>query len=147
MIITEKIRINAPLSVVWEVFSDIGQWREWNPVCRECRFEQGRTFTRGSCISFELNPIFFPIRIAPVVETCNPGKKVIWTGSKWGISARHTFEFNQRKTMVTVKSTEVFNGILLLPARLAGVTGRLHQLTIRLLQAIKTESEARAHRG
>jgi hypothetical protein len=142
MIIEAKIQINAPLQRVWDVFSDIGNWDGWNPVCRECRFETGKSLVKGACISFELNPMVLPIRIAPKVEHCEPGKKVVWSGSRLGISAEHEFYFQENENGVLLTSIEHFKGPMLIFAKIIRVPARLHALTVRLLDAIKKEAES-----
>ena len=143
MIIRETVVIDAPIETVWEVFAEIEHWADWNPVCRECRFETGDAITKGACISFELNPLVLPMRIAPVVTDCNPGRSVTWTGEKWGVHAAHTFNFEPAESQVRLESVETFSGFMLWPARLIGVPKRLHELTRQLLFAIKTASENR----
>lgn len=143
MIIREEVFIHAALETVWEVFSEIENWAEWNPVCRQCRFETGNALATGACISFELNPIVFPMRIAPVVTNCEAGRSVTWTGSKWGIHAKHTFNFEAIDDGVRLESIETFSGLMLWPARLIGMPKRLHGLTRRLLDAVKGASENR----
>ncbi len=142
MKIEAAIQINAHLQRVWDVFSDIANWDDWNPVCRECRFEAGKSLVKGACISFELNPIVLPIRIAPVVTQCEPGKKVVWTGGRLGIYAAHEFYFEENKAGVELRSIEHFKGPMLIVARLMFLPSRLHALTIRLLDAIKKEAES-----
>ncbi len=142
MKIEASIQINAPLQRVWDVFANIGNWDDWNPVCRECRFETGKSLVKGACISFELNPIVLPIRIAPEVEHCEPGKKVVWSGGRMGIYAEHEFYFEENEAGVELKSIEYFKGPMLIFARLLFLPSRLHALTIRLLDAIKEEAEA-----
>jgi hypothetical protein len=141
MIIEATIQINAPLQRVWDVFSDISNWGDWNPVCRECRFETGNALVKGSCISFELTPVIFPMRIAPEVGHCEPGKKVVWSGSKMGIHAEHEFFFEENDNGVELKSIEHFKGPMLFFAKLLFLPSRLHGLTIRLLDAIKEKAE------
>jgi len=143
MIIKASVRINAPLQTVWEVFSDIENWKQWNPVCRECRFEAGHSLGRGACISFSLNPMVLPIRIAPEVTHCEPGKKVVWKGGRLGINAEHEFLFEEIDGGVVIKSTEFFKGPMLVFARLMFLPARLHSLSLQLLDAIKEQSEAR----
>lgn len=142
MIIRETVFIHAPLETVWAVFSEIENWSGWNPVCRECRLETGDAMTEGACISFKLNPLT-PMRIASVVTHCEAGRALTWTGDKWGIHAEHTFKFEAVDSKVRLESIETFSGLMLWPARLIGVPGRLHKLTRRLLSAIKTTSENR----
>lgn len=144
MIIKASVHINAPLQVVWDVFSNIENWDQWNPVCTECRFEAGQSLVRGACISFSLNPMVLPIRIAPEVTHCEPGKKVIWKGGRLGINAEHEFLFEEVDGGVTIKSTEFFKGPMLIFARLLFLPARLHTLSLRLLDAIKERAEARA---
>jgi hypothetical protein len=106
------------------VFADIRQWREWNPVCTECRFETGKAMQAGACISFTLKPMFVPIRIAPVVDVMEQGRKVVWSGGRFGIHAEHTFIFKQTAVpSVIIDSTEVFSGLMLWPARMLGLAG------------------------
>ena len=93
MIIKASVQINAPLQVVWDVFSNIASWDQWNPVCTECRLEAGQSLVRGACISFSLNPMMMPIRIAPKVTHCETGKKLVWEGGRLGIHAEHEFLF------------------------------------------------------
>jgi len=142
MIIQATIQINASLQRVWEVFADISNWDDWNPVCRECRFEAGHSLVKGACISFELNPVVLPIRIAPVVEHCEPGKKVVWAGSRMGIHAVHEFYFEENESGVELKSIEHFKGPMLMFAKMIFLPSRLHALTLKLLNAIKLEAES-----
>ena len=144
MILHEAVVIHAPLETVWDVFSSVEHWKKWNPVCRECRLETGDAAMRaGACISFELRPLLIPMRIAPVVTTCEAGRRIIWSGSKWGIHARHTFNFEETADGVKLESIEAFSGPMLWPARLIGIPRRLRQLTGQLLDAVKHTAEAR----
>ncbi|MEW6077860.1 MAG: SRPBCC family protein [Thermodesulfobacteriota bacterium] len=142
MIIKAVVQINAPLQRVWDVFADIQHWKEWNPVCRECRFETGSALVKGACISFELNPLILPLRIAPEVTHCSPGEKVVWQGSRLGIHAVHEFYFKETSNGVDLTSIEHFSGPLLMFARMIGMPSRLHALTIRLLEAIRQAAES-----
>ncbi|MEZ4567422.1 MAG: SRPBCC family protein [Desulfobacterales bacterium] len=142
MKIHAEIQIHASLERVWDVFSDIRNWDGWNPVCRECRFEAGNHLVEGACISFELRPLILPMRIAPTVDFSEPGKKVVWSGSRLGISASHEFYFDQNAAGVLLTSIEHFKGPMLIFAKMIRVPARLHALTLRLLDAIKTEAES-----
>lgn len=147
MIIEAVVEINAPLQQVWDVFADIRNWKDWNPVCRECRFESGSALVKGACISFELSPLILPMRIAPQVTHCEPGKKVVWEGSRLGIHAVHEFYFTEKEGGVELTSIEYFSGPMLIFARMIRVPARLHALTIRLLSAIKAAAETDSEGG
>jgi hypothetical protein len=141
MIIKAVVQINAPLQRLWDVFADIQNWKEWNPVCRECRFEKGGALVKGACLSLELNPLVLPMRIAPGETHCHPGEKVVWEGSRLGIHEVHEFYFTKKSGGVELTSIENFSGPALIFARVIGVLSRLHALTIRLLEAIRQAAE------
>lgn len=144
MNIAESITIDAPVKIVWQVFTEIEHWDDWNTVCRECRLEEGGAMEEGACISFELTPLLFPLRIAPVIEEAKEEASVTWSGARWGIHARHTFTFIPLNGRTRLESLESFSGPLLWVARVTGVNRRLHMLTRRLLKAIKAAAEERA---
>jgi len=60
MIIRKEIDINAPLAVVWSVFSRMEEWQDWNSVCRECCYLDGDSLAVDTCFSFTIAPLFSP---------------------------------------------------------------------------------------
>ncbi|MBS3809399.1 MAG: SRPBCC family protein [Desulfobacterales bacterium] len=141
MIIRESVTIRAPMESVWDVFSRIETWADWNPVCRQCRFETGARLAVGNCLSFELNLLRFPIRIVTEIKSYEKGRSVTWVGSKWGVKAEHTFTFEPVGEKVRLESIENFSGPMLIPAKLIGIPKRLHKLNRHLLVAIQKEAE------
>lgn len=142
MIIREEIVIAVAPEAVWRVFADVGNWDQWNSVCRECRLESGQAMEPGACLSFQLRPVLFPVRIRPVITRCRPSQEVVWTGSKWGLHAEHTFLFKPDNDGTRLESVERFSGWLLPLLKPAGIPRRLHQLTRELLETIKSRAEA-----
>ncbi|MBS3754401.1 MAG: SRPBCC family protein [Desulfobacterales bacterium] len=145
MIIRESVTISAPMEIVWDVFSRVENWSDWNPVCRECRLDTGDRLSAGTCLSFTIKPMGFPIRISPAVKVYEKARRVSWAGSKWGLHAEHAFYFKPAGKKVRVESIEIFSGPMLLPAKFIGIPGRLHKLTRQLLAAMQTASESRFH--
>jgi hypothetical protein len=143
MIIAASIMIDAAPETVWEVFSDIGGWAEWNPVCRNCHLIEGDRVENGACLSFAVAPFLLPLRISPAITECRPGRQVTWKGAKWGIRAEHTFRFVEIGDKTRLESIESFSGPMLPAAKLAGIPRRLHILTEKLLQAVKQAAEER----
>ena len=153
MKIEHKIEIDAPLPVVWSVFSCVEDWEKWNVVCRSgCfvgdRAAGGRTgcgekkhIAQGDCVSFVIRPLIFPVRISPRVLRCDPGKEIVWEGKRFGIRAEHTFRFEESNGRVVLESIETFYGPVALLSRFLLIPARLHRLTRELLFAIKTEAE------
>ena len=143
MIIREEIEINAPLSVVWQVFSCLEEWENWNAVCRSCHLIEGSAMSEGACVSFVVRPITLPIRINPRITRCIPGREVVWEGERFGIHAVHTWTFREERDRAVLLSSEAFSGPLIWLGRLIFLPSRLHRLTRQLLAAIKREAEIR----
>lgn len=142
MIIKEAIEINAPLPVVWRVFSMMEEWSEWNTVCEECCLLEGDEMSEGTCFSFTLRPWRIPLKVAPKIIKCEPGREVIWAGGRLGVSAEHSFIFEERDGVVVLTSIEKFRGVMFWVSWLALIPRKLHRLTRKLMRAIKERSEA-----
>jgi hypothetical protein len=142
VIIQAEVAIRAPLPVVWRVFSHLEKWKEWNTACNSCRFTAGDELTEGACFTFVVKPIIFPVRVEPRVVSCEPGREVVWEGERLGIRAVHTWRFEEHPEGVVLKSVETFKGPLLALGRLVGVPGRLHRLTVQMLDQIRLQAEA-----
>jgi len=141
MIIREEIRVSAPPERVWSILTDLDRWADWNPVCRECRLEKGPALDTGARLSFQLTPLFFPLRIAPRITRCDAGQTLVWAGAKWGLRAEHTFLFETAPEGTRLESIEHFSGWMLPALQLLGIPRRLHRLTKELLVAVKKAAE------
>jgi len=144
MVIEEEISINAPLPLVWQVFSGFENWDDWTSACQMCHYQEGSEMVSGACVSFVVKPFVFPVRVAPRITSCDPGRAVIWEGGRLGIHAVHTWRFREEKGKTVIFSSERFSGPLLLLGRLISIHSRLHALTRELLMGIKAEAEARS---
>lgn len=141
MIIREEIEIHAPLPVVWQVFSCLEEWENWNSVCQSCEFVEGSDMSEGACVTFVLRPFSLPITVSPKITKCVPGREVLWEGERLGIQAVHKFAFSEEKDKVILLSIEKFRGPLIWLGRLIFLPSKLHRLTKQLLLAIKKEAE------
>lgn len=143
MVIREEIEIVAPLAIVWNVFSRLEEWDDWNTACQSCHLVEGEEMAEGACFSFVVRPFTLPIKVKPRITDCQPGEKVVWEGKRIGIHAVHTWIFREANGSVTLTSSESFSGPLIWLARLIMVPRRLHSLTKQLLASVKQEAEAR----
>ncbi len=106
MIIAEKIVIDAPLNRVWQVFSNLSAWGQWNSVCQDCCLVSGEAMAAGTCFSFKLRPYYLPIKIDLHVTTCDPGREIVWEGERLGVRGVHRFEFKEEDGHVLLTSIE-----------------------------------------
>lgn len=142
MTIEESVEINAPLAVVWRVFSSMEDWESWNPVCENCCIISGDSMAKDTCFTFSMRPYYLPIKVMPTITKCEPGKEVIWEGRRFGIRAVHRFIFEESKASVRLISSETFSGPLLWLSKLIFIPKRLHRLTEQLMASIKKQAEA-----
>jgi hypothetical protein len=142
MIIEESVEIQAPLRIVWRVFSTMEDWQSWNLVCENCCIVSGDGMAENTCFSFQMRPYYLPIKVMPTITKCKPGKEVIWEGSRFGVKAVHSFIFEEKEGAVRLVSSESFHGPLLWLSKLIFIPKRLHHLTRELMAAIKNQAEA-----
>jgi hypothetical protein len=142
MIIAEKIAIKAPLSRVWQVFTTLADWGQWNSVCQDCCLPAGEEMAAGTCFSFKLRPYYVPIKIDLHVTRCETGREVVWEGERLGVRGVHRFEFKEAGDQVILTSIEEFSGPLFFLSHLILVPRRLHQLSKKLLWEVKQAAEA-----
>ena len=142
MVIEESVEINAPLSVVWNVFSAMEDWQNWNSVCENCCVIKGDGMAQDTCFTFQMRPYYLPIKVSPTITRCDPGKEVVWEGRRFGVHAVHTFIFTEEGEVVRLTSSETFRGPLLWLSKIIFIPSRLHRLTQQLMAAIKGHAEA-----
>ena len=142
MEIREQIKINAPLRVVWRLFSHMEDWDGWNTTCRNCCITSGdERLAPGTCLSFIIRPLVFPVKLQPRIISCDPGRLVIWEGQKLGIRATHAWQFKEAGGSVRLLSVEHFSGPMAWVVSLSGVSKRIRELTRAFLQTLKKTAE------
>jgi len=142
MIIEKSVRIEADLETVWNTFTDLACWQDWNTAVSKLSHHEAEAFAEGKRFTFCIRPLVFPLNIAPVVETVIPYRKIIWAGRRFWVHARHEFIFKEEQGGVLLISRETFSGFpvrvlwFLLPMR------RLSNLTDLMLSSLKEASES-----
>jgi len=140
MLIEEVITIHAPIEQVWNTFTDLTCWMQWNTVIRNVRSEE-RCLSNGKEVKCCLRPYIFPIKVKLKVEELIPFELITWSAKKKGLYARHEFIFEKQDSSVLVTSRETFAGLLskasgaFLPKR------KMQALTLRFLKDLKKASE------
>ena len=140
MLIEEVVTIHAPIEQVWNTFTDLTCWMQWNTVIRNVRSEE-RCLSDGKDVKCCLRPYLFPINVNLRIEKLIPLELIVWSARKKGLHARHEFIFGKKDNSVLVTSRETFTGILskasgaFLPKR------KMQALTIRFLKDLKKASE------
>ena len=141
MIIEETIDITATLARVWDVFMDLTCWAEWNTILTNISSPEA-LLTEGRHFSCSIRPYAFPISFQSKVVEVVPGKKIVWTGRKYGITSLHEYFFEDTGRGVTIRSRERFSGLLILPGGFFFPKQKIRHLNILFLHDLKRASEA-----
>jgi hypothetical protein len=140
-VIEESVRINANIERVWEIFIDLSRWRGWNTALNVVSSIENGPIAEGKSFTCVMRPLVFAVHLKPLAIEVLPCKKVVLSGNKFGIRARHEFLFNGNKEKTTVTSRETFTGI---PPALPGwifVQRKIKKLTRSMLQDLKNAAE------
>ena len=140
MLISESIVINAPLKMVWHTFTDLTCWKKWSTVVSNVSSETER-LTEGKSFKFCIRPFTFPLNIEPVVEEMVPGQRIVWSGSRHGITARHEFLFEEKNGKTLITSHEIFRINWFKRLFFNIPKKRLHKLSVLMLQDLKFACE------
>jgi hypothetical protein len=140
-VIEETVTINAGIKKVWELFIDLSCWHAWNRTLtivssgEKGRIAEGRHFR---CL---MRPLAFVVSLDPLAEEVFPFKRIILSGHRFGIRARHEFLFEETEAKTTVISRETFRGILPSLPGWVFLQWRIRRLTAHMLRDLKTAAE------
>jgi len=140
MEIEHSVTINADINTVWDIFTDLTCWRNWSTVLGDSSSEHER-LTQGKRFKFCIRPFALPVHVEPVVEEVVPGERIIWSGKKYGIQARHEFIFSESNKSVQVLSREIFTAQTFKKLLFHIPKKKLHELSIKMLDELKEAAE------
>jgi hypothetical protein len=141
MLIEESVIIHSPLQKVWDTFTDITCWKDWNTVLRNVSPEKTEILTEGGKVRFCIYPFSFPVYFEPVIDEVIPHKRVVWSSGVYGLSARHEFVFEEVENGTLATSREVFKGFPVKALRFLFPRSRLRELTVAFLKDLKRAAE------
>jgi uncharacterized protein YndB with AHSA1/START domain len=140
MEIDYTVTIHADINTVWDIFTDLTCWKEWSSVLGDSSSEHDR-LTEGKRFNFCIRPFALPIHVEPLVEEVIPGKRIVWSGAKHGIHARHEFIFTEENKTVVLRSREIFQAGPVKRLFFHVPKKKLHNLSIRMLHELKEAAE------
>lgn len=138
MEITDEIFINAPIKKVWEIFTNVSCWKNWNTVMSGIDSDENY-LVNSKNVKCNFHVFMFPIKIKIEVEEVSKYEKIVWSAKKGGLNARHEFTFKKHKNGVIVKSREIFSGLI--AKRYFVPQKKIKNLTSTFLQDLKRASE------
>jgi uncharacterized protein YndB with AHSA1/START domain len=131
------ILIHAPLRLVWEIQTDIDNWKKWNPDVTDVAL-QGPV---APGTSFRWKAGGTPIRSS--LQVVEPERRIVWTGRMLSIRAIHVWTFEEQEKGVLVRTAESFDGFLV--RLFTGTMQRMLESSLQKgLAVLKKECERRA---
>ena len=140
MEIEHSVTIDADIDTVWNIFTDLTCWKNWSTVLGDSSSEHDR-LTEGKRFKFCIRPFALPVHVEPVVEEVIPGKRIVWSGTKHGIHARHEFIFSREDNNVIMTSREIFQAGPVRRLLFHVPKKKLHKLSIQMLEELKEAAE------
>jgi hypothetical protein len=131
-----ETEIVADREVVWDVLTGIGQWPTWNPEVKSVSMHGA--VSEGSVFRWKAGPG----TIMSTLEDIEAPTRIAWSGTTFGIEAKHVYALEARDGVTRVRTEESYDGLV---ARL--FRGRL-QKTLESslasgLRHLKAEAERR----
>jgi uncharacterized membrane protein len=102
----KTIKIEAPVSVVWNVLTDINNWPAWQKSVTESKLSG--ELNEGAVFKWKAGGMPFNSRI----HTKKNHTQFGWTGTTFGASAVHNWHFEQKGNKTLVKVEESLQGAL-----------------------------------
>ncbi|MGW7525965.1 SRPBCC family protein [Streptomyces sp. NPDC054783] len=126
--------IDAPLTTVWDLHTDVTAWPTWN-----ADIDQAATngpLGPGSSFSWRTHGL----DITSTVRELVPGERIVWGGPADGITGMHVWTFEQDGDHVTVRTEESWSGAPV-EAEADRLGKALHQSLESWLSSLRTRAE------
>lgn len=135
-----EVEIAAAPEVAWNVLTAIGRWPSWNPAVKSVTFEEG--IDEGSEFRWKAGPG----TITSTIQDVEPLRRIVWTGTTFGIKAIHVHTLEPRDGGTFVRTEESYDGLV---ARLfhRRLQKMLDNTLEEELQHLKAEAERREPRA
>ncbi|WP_327387381.1 SRPBCC family protein [Streptomyces sp. NBC_01207] len=96
--------IDAPLTTVWALHTDVAAWPAWNTDID--RTEVDGPLLPGRSFSW----LTHGLDITSTVQELDPEKRIVWGGTVQGIVGIHVWTFEQSEAGVVVHTEESWSG-------------------------------------
>jgi hypothetical protein len=105
-----ETKVQCAPEKLWERFSDVSQWRHFNPAISNVRWSEGEPWKVGSKLAMDLvQPR--PMTVVSELAECIAPRFIRLKGKLMGVSADHTFEFTPETDGTTrMRTAQVLSG-------------------------------------
>jgi hypothetical protein len=135
--VSATIQIDAPPEAVWAVLTDLGRYREWNPLFREAsgQVAAGNRITLRTVLANGRE-----MTVKPKISIAEPGAELRWAAGLPGLmGGEHSFVLTPATGGTQLVQSEIYRGLVV---GLAGKTLAGLEASFRALnEALKKRAE------
>jgi len=102
----KEILIHAPVEKVWQLQTDIDNWKMWQPDITSAKLEGALAVGTNFCWKAK------GLNITSRLHTVEPDRRIGWTGTSLGMSAIHNWTFEARGNDTLAITEESLSGWL-----------------------------------
>ena len=136
VVAADEIEIAASPEAVWDVLTDLESWPRWNPDVKSMSLEGG--LEQGSVFRWRAGPG----TITSTIQHVEAPREIAWTGTTFGIKARHVYRLEPRGEATLVHTEESYEGLVARALR-RSLQKTLEKALTDGLRHLKTEAEGR----
>jgi uncharacterized protein YndB with AHSA1/START domain len=106
VVAADEIEIAAGPQAVWDVLTDFESWPRWNPDVKSMSLEGG--LEKGSVFRWRAGPG----TITSTIQHVEAPTEIGWTGTTFGIKAKHVYRLEPRAEATLVHTEESYEGLV-----------------------------------
>ena len=137
VVAADEIEIVASPQAVWDVLTDLESWPRWKSDVKSMSVEGA--LAKGTVVRWRAGPG----TITSTIQDVRPPTLIAWTGTTFGIKARHVYRLEPRGEGTLVHTEESYEGLV---ARLlrGSLQNTLEKGLSDGLRSLKAETERRS---
>jgi uncharacterized protein YndB with AHSA1/START domain len=106
VVAADEIEIAASPQAVWYVLTDLESWPRWNSDVKSMSMEGA--LAQGTVFRWRAGPG----TITSTIQDLQPPTLIAWTGTTFGIKARHVYRLEPRGDGTLVHTEESYEGLV-----------------------------------
>jgi uncharacterized protein YndB with AHSA1/START domain len=106
VVAVDEIEIGASLQTVWDVLTDLEGWPRWNSDVKSMSTEGA--LAQGTVFRWKAGPG----TITSTIQDVQPPTLIAWTGTTFGIKAKHVYRLEPRGDGTLVHTEESYEGLV-----------------------------------
>ncbi|MGH9390439.1 MAG: SRPBCC family protein [Vicinamibacteria bacterium] len=135
--------IDRPPRDVWRLLTDLRRWKEWSPLCTNCRPAGGGDLEVGTDLLMRLDFRLVAVEVRTRITRLVPCRRIQWEAEALGASFVHGYGLRPVDGGTLLSNRELITGLRAPVRFLVQRWFRATNLSLASLEGIKRLTEAR----